>query len=239
MRAFLQLLLTVALLSVNVTAQSSAQKKAQPTNQGLPPGATIVPDDDPRWEKLLKAAEQGSALEQVLCGARSWRAQRYAEAANWYRRAAEQGFALAQVTLGKLYYNGTGVRQDYAEAAKWFRKAAEQGDAEGQWRLGGLYSSGEGVRQDYAEAAKWFRKAAEQGDANGQVSLAFLYVEGKGVPQDYVQAHMWANLAGASDAGDVQKSSAKVRDILADMMTREQIAEAQRLARDWKPTKPK
>ena len=54
-------------------------------------------------------------------------ARDYAEAAKWYRKAAEQGHADAQYFLGSLYYNGQGVAQDEAEAERWFRKAAVQG----------------------------------------------------------------------------------------------------------------
>ena len=55
-----------------------------------------------------------------------------AEAARWYRKAAEQGDADAQFNLGLMYHNGQGVPQDHAEAARWSRKAAEQRDAEAQ-----------------------------------------------------------------------------------------------------------
>ena len=50
-----------------------------------------------------------------------------AEAARWYRLAAEQGYADAQEVLGILYLNGNGVPFDCAEAVKWLRKAAGQG----------------------------------------------------------------------------------------------------------------
>ena len=53
--------------------------------------------------------------------------QDYAQAAEWYRKAADQGFAGAQVNLGLLYANGQGVARDYAEALKWFRSAADRG----------------------------------------------------------------------------------------------------------------
>ena len=46
---------------------------------------------------------------------------------------------------------------------------------------------------------------------------------------DYVQAHKWVNLAAA--AGDAE--AAKSRDVFAKLMTAEQVAEAQRLAREW------
>jgi uncharacterized protein len=51
--------------------------------------------------------------------------QDYAEAAKWYRLAAEQGSASAQNTLGTMYHGGIGVSQDYAEAVKSYRLAAE------------------------------------------------------------------------------------------------------------------
>ena len=51
-----------------------------------------------------------------------------AQAALWWRKAAEQGDMNAQYALGSLYRYGQGVTQDYAQAAQWYLKAAEQGD---------------------------------------------------------------------------------------------------------------
>ena len=94
-----------------------------------------------------------------------------------------------------------------------------------------MYYNGQGVSQDYIEALKWRSNAAEQGDALAQAALGAAYEEGRGVPQDYVQAHMWLNLAAA--AGD--KKAAKLRDIIAAKLSPTELAEAQRLAREWKP----
>jgi TPR repeat protein len=101
-----------------------------------------------------------------------------------------------------------------------------------QFNLGALYYDGHGVPQDYAAAVDWYRKAAEQGLAQAQGGLGVMYATGKGVAQDYVFAHMWFNLAAASG----QKDSVKIRDVLAARMTPAQISEAQKLAREWKPT---
>jgi TPR repeat protein len=147
------------------------------------------------------------------------------------KEAAEQGDAYAQGLLGTMYENGRGVPQDYQEAAKWYRKAAEQGNAGAQSMLGWMYEGGKGVPRDYREAAMWFRKAAEQGLAPAQFSLGTMYYLGDGVPQDYVQAHMWCNLAAANETAP--KKSAELRDKIAALMTREQLAEAQKLAREW------
>ena len=65
-----------------------------------------------------------------------------------------------------------------------------------------------------------------------------MYLNGHGVPQDYVQAHKWINLAAsrftASETENRDKA-VKNRDIVAAKMTLAQIAEAQKLAREWKP----
>ena len=84
-------------------------------------------------------------------------------------QVAEQGNAKAQFSLGKMYYEGQGVRQDYAEAARCYLKAAEQGDPVAQNNLGTMYAKGQGVRQDGEQAVQWFRKAAEQGYPQAQL----------------------------------------------------------------------
>jgi hypothetical protein len=113
------------------------------------------------------------------------------------RRHAAQGDALAQFSLGWLYYFGTSVSQDHVQAAKWYEKAAAQGSAGAQFIVGWLYANGDGVPQDYVQAAKWYEKAAAQGFAGAQFSLGWLYANGDGVPQDYVQAAKWYEKAAA------------------------------------------
>ena len=86
-----------------------------------------------------------------------------AEAAKWYRKAAEQGYAEAQLHLGNCSRNGQGLPQNYENAAKWYRMAAEQGHVKAQFHLALCYKYGEGVEQSNAEAVKWCRRIAEQG----------------------------------------------------------------------------
>ena len=81
---------------------------------------------------------------------------------------------------------------------------------------------------------KWSRLAAEQGLANAQFLLGFMYATGKGVAQDYVQAHKWINLAASRTTGEAQDRRSG-RGELAKKMTASQVAEAQRLAREWQP----
>lgn len=161
--------------------------------------------------------------------------QDFQVAAKWYRHAAEQGFALAQFKLGGLYDFGRGVPQDYEEAVRWYRLAAEQGLALAQFNLGCMYEEGKGIPTNLQEAVKWHRLAAEQGNASAQFMLAVKYRFGAGVGQDHVQAHMWANLAAANrnTNSEGQSTAIELRDAVVHEMTPEQIAEAQRLAREF------
>jgi uncharacterized protein len=190
---------------------------------------------------LRKAAEQGYADCQYNLGVMYQNgfgvgiAQDYYEAAFWYRKAAEQGDAVAQHNLGVMCYCGQGLPRDYSEAATWFRKAADQGLKDAQVNLGRMYANGQGVPQDYAESAKWFRKAADQGDADSQFSLGEAYHNGRGVKQDYVLAHMWENLSVSNSTGEEQSMRAKARDEVARQLSPQQLAEAHRMAREWRP----
>jgi TPR repeat protein len=126
-------------------------------------------------------------------------------------------------------------KADYATELQILRSLAEQGNALAQLGLGVMYAMGQGVPQDYAQAFVWYRKAAEQGDARAQFNLGLMYANSHGVPRDHVRAHMWFNIAaGASDAS-IRDLSVKWRDLVATRMTPAQIAEAQRIASEWKP----
>lgn len=154
---------------------------------------------------------------------------------------ADEGDGRAQSIVAQIHYRGRGVPQSDTEAAKWFRRAADQGDALAQFYLGVMYNEGRGVPQDYAEAAKWYRLAADQGDAQAQYNLGLSYARGEGVTPDPIAAHMWLNLAAAHfPASDMRNRMAatKNRDTVASEMSADQLTEAQRRAREWKPKPP-
>ena len=94
------------------------------------------------------------------------------------------------------------------------------------------------VPEDHAEAVERYREAAEQGDAEAQSILGLMYFTGRGVLQDYVEAHMWLNLAASRfSAAETRNRDQAIRDRdhVAAKMTPAQVAEAQKLAREWKP----
>lgn len=172
--------------------------------------------------------------------------------ANWLLRPlADRGDAVAQFDLGFMYDTGHGVMQDYGEAMRWYRLAAKQGNALAQYSLGFMYANGHGVPQGYAEAAKWYLLSAEQGYAWAQFYLGFFLANGQGEPKNLILAHMWLSLAAASrfnpPFGSLKTMDEKERRALSSLatgaraklksqMTPDQIAEAQKLAGEWKPT---
>ena len=114
---------------------------------------------------------------------------------------------------------------------------AEQGDADAQFELGQMYDEGQDVPQDYKQALRWYRRAAEQEDADAQYNLGVMYAKGQGGPRDYVQAHMWLTLAAAAAEGEETPREPRVKHMvehMAEHLTPAQLADAQRLAREWK-----
>jgi TPR repeat protein len=78
-------------------------------------------------------------------------------------------------------------------------------------------------------------KPAAQGDAKAQLNLGIMYAKGRGVAHDDVQAYTWFDLAAANFTTKPHHDKAvKARDTLATPMTPAQIAEAPKLAREWK-----
>jgi V8-like Glu-specific endopeptidase len=162
----------------------------------------------------------------------------YAAAHEFLRPLADNGDIRAQFNLGQLYANGWGVRRDYAEAVAWYRKAADQGLATAQYNLGVAYANGDGVLQDDAEAVRWYRLAADQGYPAAQFNLGIAYANGWGVPRDLINAYMWVNLSvmrGIQNPAAAITAAKSLKTIAQEKMTPAQIAEAQKLARDWKP----
>jgi len=193
--------------------------------------------DRKHFENTKAKAEQGNpssqcALGEIYSHGFLGVTKNDAEAVKWFQKAAEQGDAEAEDDLGICYRDGLGIPKDAVEAVRWFRKAAEQGFDRAQHNLAYCYNFGIGVT-NLVEAVKWYRKAAEQGVAAAQCNLGNCYFRGDGVPEDYVEAYKWYNLA----AGQGNNGAIKLRDGIRTLMTPAQIAEAQRLSREFVPHK--
>jgi len=154
-------------------------------------------------------------------------AQDYAEAAKWFRKAAELGDMFSQFATGSNYEQGQGVAKDLAEALRWYRKAADQGYARAQFNVGNSYYHGLGVTRNYAEAIKWYRTCAEEGDVlvagRALYGLGFCHANGQGVTKNLVEAYAHYDLAGAT----VADARAGLLD-LGSKLTADQLAAAKK-----------
>jgi TPR repeat protein len=135
---------------------------------------------------------------------------------------AEGGDSDAQLRLGFYYYGvlktpSQPSGDSWLQGTKWLRMAAAQGNPEALFQAGSLME---------IDRARFFHFAAEQGYAPAQLELAFHY-SAKG---DLVQYRKWYLLA-IKDLPNAFRTEAD----RAPEMTPAQIAESDRLAREWKP----
>jgi uncharacterized protein len=182
---------------------------------------------------MLAALTGATEAGPVEDGNAAYQRGDYRTAVKLLQPLVDQGNADAQDILAIMYFVGQGVPQNRAEAIRLYRLAAEQGNAHSQDALGFVYLDGIGVQRDYGEAAKWFRKAADQDNIDAQFNLGEMYELGTGVPQDYVLAYMWFTLVASRGS---RPYAIRARDRVVQQMTPDQIAQAEKLAREWKPT---
>ena len=162
--------------------------------------------------------------------------------------------------VGEMLEKGNVGYDDPALSAQFFTRAAELGDAEAQDRLGDLYKAGsQQTLKDFDMAARYFAQSAQQANEYGMMSLGLAFIRGQGVEQNKVQAYFWLSLSnlgsgsvstgiglaqlqvlqrtpGYESYGDEMLDHRTVRDELAQTMTPQEIAEGQRLAREWLPS---
>ncbi len=102
---------------------------------------------------------------------------------------------------------------------------------------GGFYEHGSlGLKQNDFEV-KLVSQSRRTGSCRSTALSRFI-IEGKGVEQDFIEAFKWVTLAKQGSAFD-KIAATQAHKRLVALMTTEQIAEGQRLAREFIPKKAK
>ncbi|MBW4982884.1 sel1 repeat family protein [Mameliella sp. CS4] len=152
--------------------------------------------------------------------------------------------AMARVELGRLAAAGqldgrvapqravpwvlAALRAGNTEALTWLETRAEAGDPAAQSALGRYLLTEDETRR--AEAVSLLTAAADRGNGPAQFALAGLLARGDhGSAPDYVEAHKWYNIAATFGHPDAPEQ----REVLGNLMTPEQLAQAQAAARAW------
>ncbi len=164
------------------------------------PEAIVTAAPEPTPAATPEPAAEADAGTLYERGQAFAEAGNYAEALEWYLKAAEAGSAEAMRKIGGLYREGNGVEPDNRKALEWYRKAADAGDAPAMYNVGNYYVMGIVVEQDYHEALRWYTRSADGGFASAMTAIGAIYEQGFGVEKDGHEALMWYEKA--AEAGD-------------------------------------
>ena len=91
----------------------------------------------------------------------------YAQAFEWYLKAANRGDSYAQLTLGNNYDDGKGCEKNPAMAVFWYKQAVKSGCAEAASNLGVHYRQLGKKRW----ARYWFERASAMGDEEAEEEI--------------------------------------------------------------------
>lgn len=155
-------------------------------------------------EQLLDLAKKNDCEAITQLGRNALQSGDSIGAYQWFMKAAEEGYAIAEYNIGVCYYEGLGVKPNPTEAFNWTMKAAKQGFAPAQNTIGLHFCSGEGVEENLAEAFKWCMKAAKQGDAHGQFNVGRFYGKGIGTSKNSAEAFKWLMKSAEQNNPDAQ-----------------------------------
>jgi hypothetical protein len=154
-----------------------------------------------------------------------------AEAAVWFRRAAELGNSDAQTMVAHLYAEGRGVERNPIEALIWASQAAntneeaaalrdrlagelsEAARGEAHFRLAMMLSARDEAMRDEAAVTENFKRAAELGHLQSMRRLALCYFDGTGIARDWAAAAHW--LRRAAEAGSLESGLAYAAMVFA------------------------
>lgn len=148
---------------------------------------------------------------------------------------AAAGAETRDVSAGMLAYEAG----EFGRALSIFRPLVERGDPSAQFMVGAMYFYGRGLARDDGSAAIMFHKAAAQGNPEGQLAFGSLLLYGVGLRQDIVKSHMWLSIASETANQAVAFQAASLLAHAEKLMTPAEIQDARKLARDFRPTKPR
>lgn len=187
-----------------------------------------------------------------VSGKNKWRDRRLsfdesnAIAVEWFEKAANQNDPLALLQLARIYGSGDAVKKDLSKTFGYSLRAAELDDPWAQRQVMASYYVGAGVAKNYVAAIEWAERAVNNPRASrGQIAfmqglLGDVYYRGSGVQEDLTVAYAWLNLAvsGGLEEDSYQQDAEKQLRDLEGKLSREQLAEAQRLSANWKQGQP-
>jgi TPR repeat protein len=178
-------------------ALSSPQASVEDKPSALDTGSASI--DYGNFAQVKKAAEGADAkakyeLAEMYSDGKGV-AQNFAEAAKWYRRAADAAHPEAEAAMGIISLSkAVGLARDDEAAVRFGSDPAKLSEL-----LAMIFGAADKLQiKDTAElklAGQWLRKGAEQNVAAAQLILGLMAMNGIGVQQDLTDAAKWLRLA--------------------------------------------
>ena len=190
-------------------------------------------------------------------------AENYTIAFRIFRDAADLGNTDAMYTIANGFYFGEWLEQDFEVAHQWYRRVeAALEDGPIKRTVEGLRQSADALAQIEAGAnggnvsdqvalanrythdpflknleksARWFRAAAEQDDVDSQMRLAEMNQLGQGGAPSSTEAHFWYSVAATRGADD----ASRLRDLVAEALTADSLADNQARLQAWLARHPR
>lgn len=133
---------------------------------------------------LQRSADNGNAEAQYLYG-KMLMDKNCPQALRYIQLAADQNYPEALVAMGKVYFNGWGVKANKEKAAEYFYQAHEMHCPAADVPLAIMYLEGQGIPEDINKGLSMLKQACVAGDSQACWVLGSEYISGKHVATDY------------------------------------------------------
>jgi TPR repeat protein len=179
-------------------------------NTDNPDGIKGTPDDRMDIERAIDICSRASskfpdnkriAFNYSNALFASYKRANMNEAIRIAKSLSDENYAIAQFSLGYLYFTGeqdAGIKQDYGKAYKLIKLAADQDLPIAVYVLGQMYDIGIHVAQNRKRAIEYYRKASDLGSPEALHDLGWSYLEGKGVRKNIAEGIRFITLAAES-----------------------------------------
>ena len=153
----------------------------------------------------------------------------YSSAIKYYAIASMNGSAFAMLRLEILKEKGHGKIEEFDAAFNQVKLAADKGSEKAQTILAMAYLDGKLVSRSCDKGTRLLKYLASIGNLTAQHNLGGLYLQGNCLPINYLNAYMWRSLHAAATGSESNRSFLK---LIEQRMSTNQVAEAQKLAKD-------
>ena len=154
----------------------------------------------------------------------------YALAISKFGDAAASGSTYALIKLSALSKENRGSKEVFDLAFNKIENRSKTGDKRSKMVLASAYLMGHLVKRNCTVALNLHKELASEGDEVAQHNLGGMYLSGDCVPKDYVLGYMWRSLNLAQNTNE--NGTEFLVSLERNLMSRDQVAQAQKMARD-------